>query len=715
MNEILRRIFYHNNLLYSLRIIISIAGSTFVPWYLDQVPLIIPLTLGVVAAGLTDIDDRFMGRIYNLILIIVCFSIASLSVELLFPYPFLFIIGLLTSTIAFILLGALGRRYSVIAFGTLLIAAYTMLGHDMYSDPFIQPFYLVIGAIWYNVVSLIEAIIQPSRTTQQNLAKSFYQLSLYLNCKADMFDPDENSGFKTQLMALTEANRNLVETLNLTKNALFNRLKTMRGQITSRRMLNYYFVVQDIHERASASHGNYQELSQQLRHSDILFRFSRIISLQSKACLQLAEAINLNQPYKHNPMFSQYFIYLDEAINQYKSENKQQQFLLNALHNLYANLQAIDLLLVNINTSEQLSAQQAQNQIVDDHISSLSDIWRRVKRQLTIKSPLFRHAVRLSLVFCVGYLIIQVTHLEHGYWIMLTSLFVCQPNYSTTQRRLKLRVLGTIVGILLGLPLTYLLPNIQAQLVLIILSGWLFFLFKNSQYAYATAFITLLVFFSFGLVGESSVSVATYRIIATLIGCFIAWIGVSFLWPDWKFRNLSQLVLRLCHNDYHYLVLIGKQYQTGKIDDVEYRLARRQAHDTEGELSSLLGIMASEPHVIKQQIDSGFRLLTLNHNLIGYISTLGAHRDKPLSGKALKLFDETAVYLVTTLNHYNQETQQDEYQAVKQTLLDYLEQLNPLEERDKNDILVMQQLLLILDLLPEMMMIILQLINRKAA
>jgi hypothetical protein len=34
--------------------------------------------------------------------------------------------------------------------------------------------------------------------------------------------------------------------------------------------------------------------------------------------------------------------------------------------------------------------------------------------------------VRMSLVLCAGYAFIQFTGLQHGYWILLTSLFVCQ-------------------------------------------------------------------------------------------------------------------------------------------------------------------------------------------------------------------------------------------------------------------------------------------------
>lgn len=699
----LRKVFYSSNLIFSIRMLISLTGSTLVPWYLGYVSLVIPLTLGVVAAGLSEIDTRLLSRCINIVLTLVCFAIATFSVELLFDFPLLFIIGLVCSTFIFIMLGSLGQRYGVIAFGSLLIAAYTMLGHNLFNDNYTLPCFLLLGALWYNVVALIESIIQPIRTTQQALTDCFIKLAQYLDAKAAMFDPDETDRFSKQTLELTESNNQLIAVFNQAKRSLFNRLKSYRGQSYIRKMLSYYFVAQDIHERASSSHGDYQALSKQFKHSDILFRFARILNLQAKACAKLALSIKLNQTYQHDPLFARYFAYLEEAINQYQANNHSHSLLIKSLQNLLQNLQSIDLLLANIDTEQHLSKEQENNQLVDEELTSFYDFFAKIKHNLTIKSALFRHAIRMSVVLFVGYMVIAFSHLSHGYWIILTSLFVCQPNYSTTKYRLKLRVLGTILGIIVGIPLTYLFPTVEAQLILIILTGWLFFLFKNSQYAYATAFITLLVFFSFSLIGESSIEVAVSRIIATLIGCFIAWFAVSFIWPDWKFRNLSKLVDRVCHDDSHYLALIGHQYLTGKSNDPQYRVARRAAHDSNADLSSLISLMTKEPHMNPAVIDSGFRLLTLNHTLISYLSTLGAHRDKQVSEQTLELFDDLTVYIINMLTVKQLDT---EYQPIKQSVANYIESISNNDDQINNDLLVIQQLALILDILPEIVSLI---------
>lgn len=85
------------------------------------------------------------------------------------------------------------------------------------------------------------------------------------------------------LYDLALANGLLMATLNQTKLSLLTRLRGDRGQRGTRRTLHYYFVAQDIHERASSSHIQYQTLREHFRHSDVLFRFQRLMSMQGRA------------------------------------------------------------------------------------------------------------------------------------------------------------------------------------------------------------------------------------------------------------------------------------------------------------------------------------------------------------------------------------------------------------------------------------------------
>ena len=699
LSPLLRRYTWNSAWLYNIRIFLALSGTAALPWLLGDAKLTIPLTLGVVAAALADLDDRLTGRLRNLIITLISFFIASASVELLFPWPWLFAIGLITSTIGFILLGGLGQRYATIAFGALLIAIYTMLGTTLYTAWYQQPLLLLAGAIWFNVLTLVGHLVFPIRPLQDNLARCYEQLSQYLELKARLFDPDIEEESQAPLYELALANGQLVSTLNQTKASLLTRLRGDRGQRGTRRTLHYYFAAQDIHERASSSHIQYQTLREHFRYSDVMFRFQRLITLQSQACSRLANAILLRTPYQHDHRFERAFIHLDAALDRIRASGTTSSDQLKALGFLLDNLRAIDAQLASIESGQPQTAQknETENLLADDSLHGLSDIWLRLRNNLTPESALFRHAVRMSVVLCAGYAIIQITGLHHGYWILLTSLFVCQPNYNATRHRLTLRIVGTIAGIALGLPVLYFVPSQEGQLILIVVTGVLFLAFRLVQYAQATMFITLLVLLCFNLLGEGF-EVAMPRVIDTIIGCAIAWAAVSFIWPDWRFRNLARVTEQAFNANCRYLDAILEQYHQGRDNRLAYRIARRNAYNRDAELASVVSNMASEPGATPELREVAFRLLCLNHTCTSYISALGAHREQLTHPAILRLLDDAVCYVDDALHH-----QPADEERVQLTLADLSRRIKHLEPRpDSKEPLVLQQIGLLIALLPEM-------------
>ncbi len=695
LSPLLRRYTWNSAWLYNLRIFLALSGAAALPWWLDEVKLTIPLTLGVVAAALADLDDRLTGRLRNLVITLVCFFIASASVELLFPWPWLFALGLLTSTSGFILLGGLGQRYATIAFGALLIAIYTMLGVTLYEQWYIQPLLLLTGAVWYNLLTLTGHLIFPVRPLQDSLARCYEQLACYLELKSRLFDPDLEDESQAPLVSLAMANGQLVDILNQTKATLLTRLRGDRGQRGTRRTLHYYFVAQDIHERASSSHVQYQILRDKFRHSDVMFRFQRLLSMQSLACQQLSRSILLREPYQHDSRFERAFTNLDAAIERLPFDEHDAER--EAIHFLINNLRAIDAQLATIESEQAMEKPTSDNRLSDDGLHGASDVWLRLRSNLTPESALFRHAVRMSVVLCIGYTFIQVTGLQHGYWILLTSLFVCQPNYNATRRRLALRIIGTLIGVAVGLPVLLLVPSVAGQLVLIVITGVLFFAFRNVQYAHATMFITLLVLLCFNLLGEGF-EVAIPRIFDTLLGCAIAWAAVSFIWPDWRFRRLPQVVSRAFNANCRYLDAVLEQYHQGRDNRLAYRVARRDAYARDAELASVVSNMSSEPDATPEKRDTAFRLLCLNHTFNSYISTLGAHRDKITNPQTLALLTDAVCYVDGAL--YHQDVDKKRLAQVQGDILSRLEKFVP--EPGSKEQLVVQQITLLIALLPEL-------------
>lgn len=713
----LQRVSYNSSYMYALRMVVAFSGTAFFPYYIHQQILTIPLTLGVVAAAISNIDDRFSVHLRNLFYTYIGFFIAASSVQLLFPYPWLFSLGLIASCIVLILLGSLGSRYATISYGALVVAVYAMLGVNLFDYWYQQPLYLVLGSMWYGLLTSISYLVFPVRKLQDNLTDCYDRLGSFLEAKSNLFDADlDNREFEQALIELSLVNSKLVATLNTTKSSLLTRLKGDRGQKDTRRSLQYYFVAQDIHERGDSAHIDYQTLAREFRYSDILFRFQRLLSHQSRACIELAKCIRLHRPYQHNPHFARAFDRLKQSI-QAQMVQQRDPMHLNALRLILANLKEIDAQLANMQTerlflqkeTQQASGQPADierygmdekysdDQLRDDSLQGLDDIWQRVKQNLSPESVLFRHAIRLSLVLLMGYVFIQWTGLNHGYWILMTVLFVSQPNFNATKRRLKLRISGTLAGVLIGLPVLYFIPSIEGQLIILIIAGVLFFELRSRQYAQATAFITLLALISFNLDG-SGFDAAVPRIVDTIIGCLFAWIGVSFIWPDWKFRRLPRMINSALSSQCEYLAEVIQHYHVGKSNAMNYRIKRRIAHNADAEIASFISTLATEPDQDAMQVSQYFRFLCLNHTFLSYISALGAHREKLSDPEVLGLLDQLMNKVEGALLHA--QAAPVELQQASNLLKARLQHLDV--EVGSKEQLVLQQIRLISHILPEL-------------
>ena len=691
---------YNTTFMYNVRMIIAFTGTAFVPYFLGHQLMTIPLTLGVIAAGLSDIDDRFSVRIMNLIYTYIGFFVTATSIQFLFPYPLLFAIGLIISCICWILLGSLGRRYATISYGCLVIAVYSMLGVHLFEDWYAQPALLVTGAAWYGLISTISFLLFPVRQVQDHLSQCYASLGNFLFAKSNLFDVDMTpESYQQSMIELSLENGTLVGIFNTTKTALLTRLKGDRGQKDTRRSLQYYFVAQDIHERADSAHIDYPKLAKMFEHRDVLFRFQRILTLQGKACQDLSQSILKRQTYHHNPRFKHAFSNLRFSLEKLRQEGQYDQVWVNALFSLYQNLKAIDDQLRNVETERHIKFDQQkyiESQLKDDDLKGWDDIVIRIKQHLTPESVLFRHAIRVSVVLFIGYVFVQVTEITYGYWILLTALFVSQPNFNATKRRLRLRIVGTLAGIIIGYAILYFVRSLEGQLLLLILSGVLFFELRSKQYAQATAFITILALINFNLDGMGF-SAAVPRMIDTLIGCALAWFGVSFIFPDWKFRRLPRSIYRSLSSQCDYLKEVIEQYKHGRNNGLTYRVVRRAAHNTDAEVASLISTLATEPDFDPNQKTLAFEFLCLNHTFLSYIAALGAHREKIEDQPVLALMQHAFDNIQGALLH------DEAPDLTAQNMLHTIRQrLNQAQQEDQKSLIILQQLSLMLSILDQL-------------
>jgi YccS/YhfK family integral membrane protein len=700
-SQSLRRLWALDKFSYSVRVFIALTGSMALCWYKDEMGLLIPLFLGIIASALAETDDSWQGRLNALAVTLVCFSVAALSVELLFPYPVIFIIALALASFGLTMLGALGERYGAIASATLILSVYTMIGVDQRGGEVIdfwhEPVLLVAGAAWYGLLSVLWQAMFSNQPVQQSLARLFRELGYYLKLKSSLFEPIRQMDVEARRLELAQQNGRVVAALNAAKEIILHRVGDGRPGSKLSRYLKLYFLAQDIHERASSSHYPYNALADAFFHSDVMFRCQRLLRQQGKACRALAESIQMRQPFIYDASFAEALSDLHASLEHLRIQsNPAWRGLLRSLRALAANLGTLDRLLSDASNPDAL-ADATDSSLLDRSPRSLKDVWIRLRTQLTPTSLLFRHALRLPLALSIGYAMVHLIHPSQGYWIILTTLFVCQPNYGATRRKLGQRIIGTAIGLTVAWALFDLFPNPLVQSCFAIAAGVVFFINRTTRYTLATAAITLMVLFCFNQVGDGY-GLFLPRLFDTLLGSLIAGLAVFLFLPDWQGRRLNKVLANTLTCNSIYLRQIMQQYAAGKSDDLAYRLARRNAHNADAALSTTLANMLMEPGHFRKEADVGFRFLVLSHTLLSYLSGLGAHRETQLPPDVREhLIDGAGVRLAASIDEIAQglasklpiAIQSDEEEALANTL----EQMP--DEIDEGQRLVQTQLALI--------------------
>lgn len=630
MNALVRKLslkWLNANIIGTLSIFLSANLIALTIWWLELAEHTMPLFLGIIAAGLSDLDNRLTGRLTNLFFTLIAFAISSLSSQLALTYGWLFIPLITVITFIVIMLGAIGQRYSTIAFGTLLVSVYTTLSYTPDVAWYTNTLLILFGTLIYGLVALFVYLLFPNRTVQENMAQYYESLSRYLQIKADFFDPDDTENLPQKQLALAKANALVMATQDKARVSLFYRLRGQHRHLRTQKMLRYFFTAQEIWERAGSSHSEYQSLFDGLQNSDLIFRLQRILELQAIACHQIALSLRHNEAYHHNQRGEKVLSGLDRSITFHQTEGVAQLHKLQLIIDNLRNIEGQISQLADETGTAQFGKRVPKNaRLIAENVSGFHNMFRAIKSQCNFTSQLFRHAVRLSIVVFTSTLLVEIFKIEQGYWILLTAVLVCQPNYSATKKRLIQRIIGTILGVIVGMSFRYLSPTLEAQLGLIVASSTLFFLFRTNNYSFSTFFVTIQVLISFDVVGLGANSAMLPRIVDTLFGVMIAWGAVSYLWPDWKYLNLQQSLRATLQSSAVYLQHIIAQLQFGYRDLFSYRIARRSAQNAVSNLSTVVSDMTGEPKKYAEILTYAPKLLGLSYTLLSYISTLGAHR-----------------------------------------------------------------------------------------
>ncbi len=248
----------------------------------------------------------------------------------------------------------------------------------------------------------------------------------------------------------------------------------------------------------------------------------------------------------------------------------------------------------------------------------------RVYANLSFRSTVFRHAVRLAVCVALAGGIAAATGLQRGYWLPMTVAVVLKPDFTATFSRGILRIAGTLAGLLLATGLFRLFHSGPWTDVALMTAFALLLRYAGPMnYGIVAAAISGIAVLLVAITGVDPQSVIMARAQNTILGGGLA-LAAYWLWPTWE-RDRTGTVLGAMLRAYraYFSAVFASSPDLERL-----RLACRLAR-TNAEAS--VARLAAEPVTAEAEKRSLNAILVSSHAFVRATMALeaGLNTDKP--------------------------------------------------------------------------------------
>lgn len=552
------------------------------------------------------------------------------------------VLGFLTFSIAFI--SVYGFRASLISFSGLLALVLSFAHISETLEMYEYAFLIGLGGLWYLLLVVIWYFINPKAHTEEILAETFLLTAAFLETRGKLVGPQPNRDeLQTKLLDLQAE---LVERHATLREILIqSRKKSGLSHYKGKRLLVFVQLV-EILEAAIANPVNYDKMDVFLKyHPNYVKSFQDFIFEVAKQLKSISKTRYNKRQLPNNKQLILYLERLEQEVEALKNSNNKSDYegfliLQNYLEyqkRQFLKIKRIKWLLGNPNmdTKDFIDSNESRRFIVSQDYSL-----NILLRNLSFKSNIFKHSLRLAVTVVLGYILGHVFAFQNPYWILLTIIVIMRPSYGLTKVRSKDRIIGTLIGGAVAAGMVLLIQNPYLYAVLGIGSLIIAFSMVQRNYKASATFITLSVVFIYGIIEPDISTVIQYRIIDTVLGAALSYVAMLFLWPAWSFLDIHETIEMSVQANKDFLNQIGLYYEQKGQVPTSYKVARKTAFLETSNLNSAFQRMAQEPKSKQKHLDKIYELVELNHTFLSSLASLSTYIQNHPTTEASEMFKE---------------------------------------------------------------------------
>jgi uncharacterized membrane protein YccC len=442
-----------------------------------------------------------------------------------------------------------GNRWPQISFATLFMMIMTLEEHFTPIQALVNASWILLGGLWYTYWSTFVSRWMMHRIEQQALAESVFACADYLLARSAFYDLDND---------LDECYRNLVdkqiaavERQDAARDIVLRNLpKLKRGKLEPRRamLFNLFINTVDLHELFVGAHTDYPLVRNTFGGSDLLVFYRDLIRKAAEDLEEIGLAVLQNQAPRKSVNVKAELRAIEFEIELMRKQDlpakspEAYAAVSSNFRRIWSATRLIDKMRKSLSSDPSATETELRiDKALSRFVSSRRVPFGQIFSNLTMASPSFRHALRVTIAVAVGFWLGRLLPLTNAYWIVMTTVIILKPGYSLTKQRNGQRIVGTLIGCAASIALIILVKNPHIVMVVMFASMVMSYSLLLFNYAASVVFTSSYVLLLFHLLAPGSMRIIGERAIDTVVGCAIA-IAASHLFPYWEYRLMGKLV-----------------------------------------------------------------------------------------------------------------------------------------------------------------------------
>lgn len=621
-----------------VRITFGVALPAIIFHYFDMLPEGIVVSLGAMCVSVTDNAGPIHHRRNGMYACMAILFFVAIITGLAAPHDITMGIVIFIFCFIFSMIGVYGTRANSIGVAALLMMVLN-IGRPLHGwEVLIHAAYVLAGGAWYTLLSLLLYRLRPYKLAQQALGDCVMATANYLAVRASFYARDAD--YEKIYLQMLEEQVALQEKQTLVRELLFKSRNIVKESThTGRTLLLMFTETVDLFERAMTSYQDYRALHSYFDEDDILERYRSLILCLSSEMENIGIAIKAGTASVPSNTMAQQLKYAQEGMNDLRDRKRNAdnvegfvslRQIMNSLEDISTRVHRLHLY---TRYDKSVSGKYASEGNYDKFVSHQDITPGILVDNLSMKSNIFRHSLRVAIATIIGYIVSKFLPIGHSYWILLTIIVILKPAYSLTRKRNYERLLGTIGGSVIGLGILYFIKNDTVLFVLMLLLMVGTYSLLRTNYLLSVILMTPYILLLFHLLYSSSFqTVITDRVIDTAIGSAIAFLANFFLVPAWEKDQIRGYMLAVIEDNIEYFKEVSAAFTGNNYMITAYKVSRKKAFVSLANLSEAFTRMLAEPKSKQKNSQDIYQFVVLNHMLTSHIATL-SYYVKPLAEK----------------------------------------------------------------------------------